>query len=315
MLSRRRSLVADSPKRAVGRNPARPGGRRTHPIAAGRDRSRASGCELEALSKNRSRCCHRRGDFGEPPLHWALNNFVQNAIKGKAATFGTSGTFTYLVELGQHWNIYAVPIFMLAVWGGRRYPALLAAAVTHLVVHSLIGHKEWRFDFLFVAIVIMLAGIGTASLIRGRSALVSVAAGMVWLMASAVVAITAGLPADFVHFRAQKEALQDAGDVPPSCGVAAYRSASPLGGAYVLMGRDRTLYVLTDPASLAAASSALGSVVTSQRFAAELPSQFRLSHCHDVEGGNFCVFKRSGPCSGSPPAQNEINQWLERKGL
>ena len=62
------------------------------------------------------------------------------------------------------WNIWsgATVLLLLALWSGWRHaPLLIVAAVANLALHSLIEHKEYRFIFLSVALLIIAAALGT----------------------------------------------------------------------------------------------------------------------------------------------------------
>src|SRR3546814_9404005 len=67
-------------------------------------------------------------------------------------------------------------------------------AVVHLLFHSLIGHKEYRFVLLTAALLVILAAIGTADLLRRvpRGRLMIAAAGVMAVWAGGSAALAAG---------------------------------------------------------------------------------------------------------------------------
>src|SRR3546814_11790442 len=67
-------------------------------------------------------------------------------------------------------------------------------AVVHLLFHSLIGHKEYRFVLLTAALLVILAAIGTADLLRWvpRGRLMIAAAGVMAVWAGGSAALAAG---------------------------------------------------------------------------------------------------------------------------
>ena len=96
------------------------------------------------------------------PLASVWKYFVYNVYYGASSTFGVEPWNFYLLgELGV-WGGGAVTLVLLAGLGARRMPLLLAAAVTILAVHSATAHKEYRFIYPAVLLVMVLAGIGLA---------------------------------------------------------------------------------------------------------------------------------------------------------
>ncbi|MEA2830753.1 MAG: hypothetical protein QOF22_1501 [Bradyrhizobium sp.] len=60
------------------------------------------------------------------------------------------------------WSVAIVPL-LFAIWQRWRHaPLLLAMAVANIAVHNLIGHKEYRFIFLSVALFIIIAALVSA---------------------------------------------------------------------------------------------------------------------------------------------------------
>ena len=96
------------------------------------------------------------------PLASVWRNFVYNIYYGASSTFGVEAWHFYLRgELGV-WSGGAAMLVLLAGLGARRMPMALAAAVTVLAVHSAIAHKEYRFIYPAVLLVMVLAGTGLA---------------------------------------------------------------------------------------------------------------------------------------------------------
>jgi hypothetical protein len=255
--------------------------------------------------------------MGAPPLMWIVKNFTINFIDHKSASFGVSSPWAYPLDLLGRWSFLVVPLLFLAAWGARKYPSLLAAAIVHMVVHSLIPHKEWRFDFLFHVLILMLVGIGAGSLIERfswRSALL-VCLGFVG--ASWFVGLQPKLKSNYFRFHAMEAALFDAGAIAPSCAIAIYDLRQDIAGSYALENSDRPFYVYAhdDPArfDLRQSADAYGAIIASPGQIAELPRQFDQVKCFPYHDGrvDWCVVKRVGECKGTPPRQLEINNYLK----
>jgi len=98
------------------------------------------------------------------PLASLWRNLLFNVIDGVSSDFGTEKWNFYLLgELGL-WGAAGLLILTAAMLGARRLPFLLAAAVAIVAVHSGIAHKEYRFIYPAVLLIMVLAGLGIAQL-------------------------------------------------------------------------------------------------------------------------------------------------------
>jgi hypothetical protein len=96
------------------------------------------------------------------PFASVWRNLIYNVYYGASSTFGVEGWSFYLLgELGV-WGGGALTLVLLAALGARRMPLLLAVAVATVAVHSAVAHKEYRFIYPAVLLVMTLAGIGLA---------------------------------------------------------------------------------------------------------------------------------------------------------
>ena len=96
------------------------------------------------------------------PMASVWRYFVYNVYYGASSSFGVEGWSFYLLgELGV-WGGGAATLLLLAALGARQMPLLLATAATILAVHSAIPHKEYRFIYPAVLLVMVLAGTGLA---------------------------------------------------------------------------------------------------------------------------------------------------------
>jgi hypothetical protein len=101
---------------------------------------------------------------GHVPLRWIWANFAQNIGEGRAARFGVTGPFDYVRMLFAGLGPLAPFVLAGACFAGRRYWPLLTAAVVTIAAHSLIGHKEYRFIWLAVFTLLVLAAIASVEL-------------------------------------------------------------------------------------------------------------------------------------------------------
>src|SRR5207247_974229 len=111
----------------------------------------------------------------------------------------------YLYSFWLMWSV-AIVLLLFAIWQGWRHaPLLLATAVANIAFHSVIGHKEYRFIFLSVALFIIIAALGAADWVQWlrtkpawrRWALPPVAGG--WALISGALAATGTMPDNWVR--------------------------------------------------------------------------------------------------------------------
>ena len=129
---------------------------------------------------------------GQVPLRWIWVNLAYNMGQGRAARFGAAGPFEYGRLLLDHLGPAASLILAGALLSPARYRPLVLALAANLLFHSLIAHKEYRFVWLSVWSITVLAAIASVSLAqalaarRGRALSLPLLGllGMLWLGAS-----------------------------------------------------------------------------------------------------------------------------------
>jgi GPI mannosyltransferase 3 len=266
---------------------------------------------------------------GAVPFEWLILNIKQNLLHDRAAEFGVASTIAYLHLLSIIWSGAAL-LLLCALWRSRRHaPLLIVAAVVNIAFHSAIAHKEYRFIFLSVTLLIIAAALGSGDWVQAmrekpvwrRWALPVVAGGWVLLSAGLAEATkpmqenwmrgigTAGLAAEL---RAD----------PGFCGLALY-----ITDFQYLPGRERLvggapLYVLhpKDPLTkghLAALAEqhklAFNRVIAPPGAAHDLPADFSRRSCASMgDKGIACLFARNGGCDAGAGGPFAINEALVR---
>ncbi len=99
---------------------------------------------------------------GTIPFSWLVANVRQNLLQDRASYFGVMPANAYINCFWLMWSIALVPLLLAVFAGWRHAPVLLWAALVNLAFHSLIGHKEYRFIFLSVALLVIVAALGSA---------------------------------------------------------------------------------------------------------------------------------------------------------
>jgi hypothetical protein len=143
------------------------------------------------------------------PFQSVWKNVWINVVEGRSNTFGTDPVNWYVSELARSWRWAFVPILALAYAGARRLPLFALVSAIIIGSMSIVPHKEVRFIFPALALIIVLAGVGTALIIErsliierlrlllwpaGRGWLPSSLAILAWLLTSAIIAIRGSWP-------------------------------------------------------------------------------------------------------------------------
>lgn len=267
---------------------------------------------------------------GAVPFAWLVGNIEENLLHDRAADFGVTPPSAYLGNFLAVWSA-AIILPIAAIWRGWRHaPLLLAVALVNLAFHSLIAHKEYRFVFLSVVLLILVAALGAADWVQSlrarpgwrRWALPVVTAG--WALLS--VALAGATEAMRDYWTRGVGAAQLAAELrhdPQMCGLALYNVRFQL-----LPGRDRLvgsvpLYVLSaiDPLAelmlppLAQATGpAFNRIIARPEAAGDLPADFSRQSCAFVGTADACIYARGGSCDASAGASFVITDVLVRMG-
>jgi hypothetical protein len=278
---------------------------------------------------------------GAVPFAWVIANIQQNLLHDRAAEFGVTPATTYLYNFWTMW-LAACGLLLLAIWQGRRHaPLLLAMAVVDLAFHSLIGHKEYRFIFLSVAIFVIIAALGSADWVirwmrptqvrpswrtkfwpQTSWTLPVAAAG--WTLVSAALAATGTMPANWMSGTQAAQLSLQLRDDPALCGLALYDVPF-----VVLPGHDRLvgrspIYAFRpdDPAARSditamtrQAAPAFNRILSRRDTAGALPAGFARRDCASIEGDETCIFARGGSCDAAAATPFVLNDVLSRVGI
>ncbi|MGD0763803.1 MAG: hypothetical protein ABR929_11590 [Roseiarcus sp.] len=99
------------------------------------------------------------------PFVSTWRNFAVNFFDGAAAANGVAPWHGYGDMLMDAWGAGGVfAVLLLALIGARRLPHLVVAAAVILASHSLIGHKEYRFIYPAILLLVLSSGLGLAQL-------------------------------------------------------------------------------------------------------------------------------------------------------
>jgi phosphatidylinositol glycan class B len=102
--------------------------------------------------------------WGQPFRSFWLNIYLNLVLNVAKDNFGASPALYYFYIQALDW-FWSLPVIAYLAWrGGQKLPMPLILAGVIILTHSLIAHKEYRFIFPAIALIIPLAGVGLAGL-------------------------------------------------------------------------------------------------------------------------------------------------------
>jgi hypothetical protein len=245
------------------------------------------------------------------PLASLWRYVLYNAYYGVSSTFGVEPGIYYLQGELEVWASALPFLLLLLALGAKRMPRLMAAAVTIVAVHSMIGHKEYRFIYPATLLLMVLAGVGLAQIVswgqnylkmqgnRGNIAASSCVFFFVgfWCFVSYRVWTGPTLTAlrDRAHDNLSAAAFVSHG--PAACGIGLYGAGGKDwldSGGYTHFHLGVPLFWPKDENALLAAAVGFNTLVYTQASPSSLG--FNLVKCF----GQVCVAQRAGNCRALP---------------
>lgn len=257
--------------------------------------------------------------MGAVPFRWMWEAARISISEGRATWAGVPPPSAYIGMIFSFWTALLVPIIiLLLIRGMRHYPLLLWMALLHLVVQSLIAHSEYRYILASTGLLIILAGLASADLLRKVSRRRLYRAGGAMLAGWAAVSALLGSGMigpnwGFMSIAAENHRL--ARDTPNFCGFAVYFPRGPAAGSHALLREDKPIYSFNTAEEVAAHQSAFNAIVTSPSLVARLPADYKIIRCTEegmVETPS-CFARRAGGCTSTAP-KHHINQWMRENG-
>ncbi len=251
------------------------------------------------------------------PFRSIYENFRANIVLDRSSHYGVLPIYAFGRMILLEWTGAVAIIGGLAIVGARRFPMWLAVAAIILITHSLVGHKEYRFVYPAVLMLVVLAGIGTGDAVELAKAaikrselrrLVAPGAAAAWFITSFSLATSDGFAKDWFGWRPQMEATSSAAKISDMCGLGLDLAWASTSGYF---GLHRPVAVFD--ASNASAPWAPGYNVLMAPEGVTPPAPFVRLRCFTtLHQPGVCLFKRPGNCVPHPEAA--INLWLRQHG-
>ena len=236
--------------------------------------------------------------------------FTENILHHRAAGFGVLPWYYFISALFFHTG----PLLIFAVLAVRRSPILGWIALAVLFPHLLIGHKEFRFIYPVLPIVLILAAIGIIDFLRflnQKMALRMTSAVRILIAAGFVTACSLTLASQFPRWdkaRGPLQAFSRLSNDQQACGVALVTVPWANTGGYTYLHRHIPIFVFGNFTDAQSVSRSFNRIVAPE--ASVMPLQgFSLTNCQNGE----CVYQRGGDCEAGGFGF-EINEYLKSRG-
>jgi hypothetical protein len=243
------------------------------------------------------------------PFQSFFRYFWVNVVEGRSVLYGTEPWYWYLAILLAHLG----PILFLALVGVRRSPFLGWIALAILAPHSLLPHKEVRFIYPLIPILITLAALGTMEIAREldrflKSQIYPKIAASVALVLFAL--FSAFLAPQFTYWNYNSGAMamvEQLSRNPAVCGLGVHGISWFDTGGYTHLHRNIPMVLMSEGAGLDQESSSVNAVIAYGTLP-RLARDFALKGCSE----GVCVYQRTGSCIS--PTADEINAVLRQTG-
>jgi hypothetical protein len=260
------------------------------------------------------------------PFQSYVENVRVNVFEGKSAKYGVAGWTAYFEVYGRIWGLWTIPVLGLAMLGARRAPVLALCALLVVLVHLPIAHKEYRFAYPAMVLVVVLAGLGSAACIdwiAERAAprvatLAAIGALVLWVTASLRLAnqfhgsktqLAAGgmEQLHWIRHRGGLVGMQQLGEAPDLCGVGIVSFTWTAVGGYAWLHRDVPIYPFRDEQQVLAGQVLVNGLIAPAS-SLEAIGPFHRVACWD----DACIYRRQGTCKSVPGYS--VNHLLELVG-
>jgi hypothetical protein len=184
------------------------------------------------------------------PFQSLIVNYVRNVPQGLSTAISSSPLDEYFFSFAKYWTLPGLLLAALIPLGATRAPALATAAAVTLLIHSFLGHKEYRFICFALLSAPILIGLGAACLLEmietGWSAAKKACARAVFLAActcvSAFAWVGSGEREMRDYFAGTLASFLVAHDQSQLCGLGVTDVSWSRTGGYAFLDRDVPLY-------------------------------------------------------------------------
>ena len=247
--------------------------------------------------------------MGLTPYEWILTNYRMNIGEGRMREIGGISHSHYLFATIHFWKWAAliIPVFVALAW--KQHKALIVMAVANIAIHQLIGHKEYRYLWLSMQVLLLVAALGSVNALRltiggrrlanpdGLRPTLWLIGG--WAVASILLATSAIYRLDWRDSGAPARLAATAMRDPAVCGLGAPQREYVLFG-YALLHQPKPIFLIPNKGTVSLANP--GKVANG--FNAMLvwadrspPEGFPIkAGCRGGPRDRICFYRRPGGC-------------------
>jgi len=242
------------------------------------------------------------------PFHSYYANFREDILHHRAAGFG----FKPWYYLAFSPFLHAGPMPIFALMGVRRSPILGWVCLAVLFPHLLIGHKEYRFIYPVLPLLLTLAAIGLIDFLQilERNTKFHPSPQVTLLIAASfVLACSLALASQFPRWeqsRGDLRAFNRLSRDPQACAVAIYYDDWWHVGGYTYLHRAIPIFLFHRFSDAESVARTFNRIVAPESATLSLEG-YSPSSCRD----GVCVYEREGSCQAGG-AEYEINEVLKR---
>ena len=240
------------------------------------------------------------------PFYSYYAYFRENILHHHAAWFGVLPWYYFFSTLFVHTG--PLPIFALI--GVRRSPILGWICLAILLPHSLIAHKEFRYIYPVLPLMLTLASIGIIDslqfLERKTEWRLSPQVKLV-TAASFVLACSIGLASQFPRWDKARGGLRAFSELSldsQACGVAVFKVDWWDTGGYTYLHRPIPVFFFPNFAVAQSANQTYNRIVAPELTVVPIQG-YATRNCRD----GVCVYRREGACR-TGGSEYEVNQYL-----
>ncbi len=239
-------------------------------------------------------------------LRYLWITFVEN----KSALYGTEPWDWYLLQVA----VRFLPLFLLALVGVRRSLFLGWVVFIILASHSIIPHKELRFIYPAMPIVLTLAALGFVEFVEDfntwtktpLSSRTIIVAGVIFCILTS--ALFAWRSPRWTQFSGGLIAMDRLSQDSSVCGVGLYNISWIYSGGYSHLHRNVPIVLVRRDAELENQASSFNALVAGEA-PIDQEAGFKSAECWN----GVCLYRRAGPCIISAKT-NEVNKVLRETG-
>ena len=229
------------------------------------------------------------------PWESIYRNLWLNGLHGLSGEWGVEPWYYYVVLLVAYWTVpFAIMIAVLAYLGAIREKRIALAGLAVLLVHSLVGHKEYRFIYPAILLLVISAGIGAAYLLHRFSQNTKpILLALPMLVAVTLIPVVLLRTPNYAELFTRDDAVMQASievsKLNNVCGIELSGIPWFWSGGYTLMHQKAPIYWFDAGKDFADHQDAFNTVEA----VGDVPPPFEKKTCY----GAICLAQRPGSCT------------------